>query len=405
MKPDLDYSRELTHAPRRVLMTTDTIGGVWTYSLELARVLCEQDVEIAVATMGAPLSAEQWREAECIPNLGIFESTYKLEWMHEPWDDLREAGEWLLELERSLRPDIIHLNNYAHGALPFGAPKLIVAHSDVLSWWRAVKGEEAPESWDAYRDVVLTGLRSADLVVAPSTCALTDVIHHYGPLRKTEVVPNGREISFHHVSKEPFIFSSGRLWDEAKNISTLTDIANELTWPVRVAGDTDEPGAGTGRRTARAAETAADSDVSQSENDWHARSGGPYLENVRLLGRLNALQMAQQFERASIYCLPACYEPFGLSALEAALAGCALVLGDIPSQREIWRDAAVFVAPTDAEALGTALQQLIADAPRRRELAERAHQRAMEFTTLRMASSYLALYSELMEAARHVCAS
>ena len=129
--------------------------------------------------------------------------------------------------------------------------------------------------------------------------------------------------------------------------------------------------------------------------------------NVRLLGRLNAAQMAEQFERASIYCLPMRYEPFGLSALEAALAGCALVLGDIPSQREIWRDAAIFVSPTDGNALRTALQQLIADAPRRRELAERAHERALEFTTLRMAASYLALYSELMEQPRHahVCAS
>jgi glycogen synthase len=378
MSPDLNFAGNVSHAPHRVLMTADTIGGVWTYALELARVLCEQDIEIALATMGAPLTSAQWREAERIPNLGIFESTYKLEWMHEPWDDVRAAGEWLLELERSLRPDIVHLNNFAHGALPFSAPKLVVAHSDVVSWWRAVKGEDAPESWNQYRDVLRTGLRAADIVVAPSTCALTDVIHHYGPLRKTEVVPNGREISFRRVAKEPFIFSSGRLWDEAKNISTLAGIGSELAWRVHVAGDTHEPG---GKSVSFA--------------------------NVRLLGRLNASQMAEQFERASIYCLPVRYEPFGLSALEAALAGCALVLGDIPSQREIWRDAAVFVPPNDADALRTALQKLIADAPRRRELAERAHDRALEFTTLRMASSCLALYSELMEQPRHahVCAS
>jgi glycosyltransferase involved in cell wall biosynthesis len=460
MTPDFTFSGHLSHAPHRVLMTADTIGGVWTYAFELARVLCEQDIEIALATMGAPLTSAQWRETERIPNLGIFESTSKLEWMHEPWDDVRAAGEWLMELERSLRPDVVHLNNFAHGALPFSAPKLVVAHSDVLSWWRAVKGEDAPESWKQYRDVVRTGLRAADLVVAPSTCALTDVIHHYGPLRKTEVVPNGREISFRHVAKEPFIFSSGRLWDEAKNISTLAGIAGDLAWPVHVAGDTDEPGkrnaggkfsdcSATGLTESRAVSPhpgplppgegdAAPSvgfepnasvaerteehfslspreragvrgkgtqiDCSASASDQGL--SGPFL-NVRLLGRLNASQMAEQFERASIFCLPVRYEPFGLSALEAALAGCVLVLGDIPSQREIWRDAAVFVPPNDADALRTALQQLIADASRRRELAERAHDRALEFTTLRMASSYLALYSELMEQPRHarVCAS
>ena len=50
--------------------------------------------------------------------------------------------------------------------------------------------------------------------------------------------------------------------------------------------------------------------------------------------------------RAAIYALPARYEPFGLSILEAALSGCALVIGDIPSLREIWADAALFV-PSD----------------------------------------------------------
>jgi glycogen synthase len=376
MNPECGFDSQVSFAPRRVLMAVDTIGGVWTYALELARVLCAQEVEIALATMGAPLTDAQWREVERIPNLGIFESAYKLEWMHEPWDDVRAAGEWLLELEGEFRPDIIHLNSYAHAALPFCAPKVVVGHSDVLSWWRAVKSENAPGSWDRYRDVVWTGLRAADVVVAPSTWALRDLVHHYGPLRSARVIPNGRDICFRNVAKEPFIFSSGRLWDEAKNLSTLAGIASGLDWPVHVAGDTHEPGG---------------KDVG--------------FQNVRLLGRLDASQMAEQFERASIYCLPVRYEPFGLSALEAALAGCALVLGDIPSQREIWRDAALFIPPKDAEGLRSGLQKLMGDPAGRRELAGRGHQRAQEFTALRMASGYLALYSELIEQPRHLCAS
>ena len=100
MHPHREISPGLEHAPRRVLMTADTTGGVWTYALELARTLCEQEIELALATMGAPLSEAQWRETARIPNLGVFESTYKLEWMHDPWDDMVAAGEWLLELER-----------------------------------------------------------------------------------------------------------------------------------------------------------------------------------------------------------------------------------------------------------------------------------------------------------------
>src|SRR5205085_12026072 len=174
---------------------------------------------------------------------------------------------------------------------------------------------------------------------------------------RTKVVPNGREISFRHVAKEPFIFSSGRLWDEAKNISTLAGIASELAWPVNVAGDTHEPG---GKSIS--------------------------FTNVRLLGRLNASQMAEQFERASIYCLPVRYEPFGLSALEAALAGCALVLGDIPSQREIWADTALYVRPEDTDGLEGALRMLIEDESLRLELAAQARSRALMFSPQRMAN-------------------
>ena len=59
--------------------------------------------------------------------------------------------------------------------------------------------------------------------------------------------------------------------------------------------------------------------------------------------------------RAAIYALPAHYEPFGLSILEAAMSGCALVLGDIPSLREIWGDAAVFVHPDNRDAVARCL--------------------------------------------------
>jgi glycogen synthase len=59
---------------------------------------------------------------------------------------------------------------------------------------------------------------------------------------------------------------------------------------------------------------------------------------------------ADWYARASIYALPARYEPFGLSALEAALSGCALILGDIPSLREVWLEAAPYVSPDDESA-------------------------------------------------------
>src|SRR4051812_44792716 len=131
----------------KLLMTTDTVGGVWTYAIELASALQSKGVEIILATMGAPLNADQNAQAHALPNLHIVESNFKLEWMQDPWEDVRAAGRWLLHLEEHFRPDIVHLNGYAHAALPFAAPIVCVAHSCVVSWWQAVKGEAAPPSW------------------------------------------------------------------------------------------------------------------------------------------------------------------------------------------------------------------------------------------------------------------
>jgi glycogen(starch) synthase len=42
-----------------VLMTADTVGGVWTYAAELARTLAARGVDVHLATMGAPVRAHQ----------------------------------------------------------------------------------------------------------------------------------------------------------------------------------------------------------------------------------------------------------------------------------------------------------------------------------------------------------
>ncbi len=361
---------EPTALPHKVLMTTDTAGGVWSYSLELARGLGEKGVEVALATMGAPINELQRDKIDRIPRLRVFESHFKLEWMEDPWRDMDKAGDWLLNLESRICPDVIHLNSYVHGALSWNAPKIVVGHSCVLSWWRAVKGEEAPEAWDRYQVEVAAGLQAADLVIAPSAALLAALTDHYGELPRTRVIANGRDAGlFRPAAKEPLIFSAGRLWDEAKNLEALERVARRLPWPIFVAGD-----------------------------NHHPEGGEIRPHNTRLLGRLSQRALAAWVGRASIYALPARYEPFGLSVLEAALAGCALVLGDIPSLREIWRNRAVFVPPNDPEALEREILALINAPERRQSLAAGARSRALELTPQRMVEGYLAAYGEILAA-------
>lgn len=348
-------------------MTTDTVGGVWVYALELAQALTAHNCEVALATMGGYANPGQVREAARIPHLTLYESDYKLEWMNDPWADVDEAGPWLLALEQAVQPDIVHLNSYVHGALPWSAPVLMVGHSCVLSWWQAVKGEAAPPEWETYHRRVRQGLRCADLVVAPTQAMMTALERHYGPLPATRVIYNGRSARrFLPGPKEPFVLAIGRLWDEAKNVQMLDHVAPEVSWPIFIAGQDEHP---EGRQVR--------------------------FQHVESLGRLDSEAVCRWLARAGIYALPARYEPFGLSVLEAAMAGCALVLGDIPSLRELWDEAAWFVPPDDVEALGDALRTLTTDNEQRRLLALAARRRSHRYSANTMGAAYWLTYQTL----------
>ena len=368
--------------PARILMTADTVGGVWTYALDLIRALRDDGVEVALACMGGYISEDQRRDARAIDTLELFESKFRLPWMEQPWPDVRRAGEWLLDLSIRVTPHVIHLNEPVHGSLPWTVPVLAVAHSCVLSWWTSVWGRPAPASWDHYREEMRQGLRGANQVVTPSRWMLEAVRRLYG-IEGGLVIPNGRyPDDLTPAPKEPMVFAAGRLWDRAKNLLALEDVAQGLPWPIFIAGEPRDPD-GDKRVTA---------------------------SHVQLLGQLSAKEVAGWLRRASIYAFPARYEPFGLSVLEAAQAGCALILGDLPTLRELWDGAAVFVSPDQPETLRVALEGLIADAALRQALAMRARRRALSFTPRRMAQAYLQVYTDLLAgsgtyAQETVCAS
>ncbi|HLM09220.1 MAG TPA: glycosyltransferase family 4 protein [Thermoleophilaceae bacterium] len=343
----------------RLLMTTDSVGGVWTYALDLVRGLHRQGIQVVVANMGADLSPDQREQAAAAGPLAIHESSFRLEWMDEPWEDVVAAGDWLVELAEREEADAVHLNSFAHGALAWPAPVLVVAHSCVVSWWRAVKGEAPPPPWRRYREAVRAGLAGADAVAAPTRAMLAELEAHYG-VRGGLAIPNGSSTAATDAArKEPFVLAAGRFWDEAKNLSVLDEAARGLSWPVLVAGD------------------------------------GSAARNATALGGLPASELERLRVRASIFAAPARYEPFGLAALEAARAGCALVLGDIPSLREVWGDAALYVAPSRPDELRDALDRLIEDEALRTEAATAARVRSRRYTVERMARRYAGLYTRL----------
>src|SRR5690606_17334459 len=145
--------------------------------------------------------------------------------------------------------------------------------------------------------------------------------------------------------------------------------APSIPWTIRVAGEATAP-------------------------DGSTRSPA----NVALMGRPSGDALIDWMERASIFALPARHEPFGLAALEAAQCGCALVLGDIESQREVWDDGALFVAPDDSGELAATLRRLIDDSALRASMAARAFARAQRYSPVAMAAAYAREYHSLANA-------
>lgn len=362
---------ELTkQTPLRILMTTDTVGGVWSYSLELCKALLPFNVQFYLITTGALMQPAQKQELEALENIRVYETDFMLEWMESPWESIEASGAWLLQVESALQPDLIHLNCFTYGSLPWKAPVLMVAHSDVWSWFLSVKKTHPPKQWNEYYKRVQAGLQHAGLIIAPSNTMMNYIRTIYSVATPGKVIYNGRSAkSFHPAQKAPVVFSLGRIWDEAKNIQLLIDAAPQISCQIRLAGD----------------------------NSFAGNSCTTQGTNISYLGKISVSEVAVELSVASVYVHPAKYEPFGLSVLEAALSGCALVLGDIASLEEIWKDSAMYVDTGNVNALAETINELMRNDELRLQYAERAIERAMKYSTSAMSKNYMEVYSQMFQ--------
>ena len=230
----------MSGAPRRLLLTTDAVGGVWTYALELAAALTDAGTAIELAVLG-PAATPTQCQAAAAAGATLHHTGLALDWTAEKPAALEQISLALAALARRLGVDRVQLHSPALlGAAAWPAPVLAVAHSCVGTWWEAVRGGAPPPADFTWRMVAMAhGLRAADTVIAPSE-AMADALRRvYGTRRRIGVVPNGRA----SLADQPPInaarhgvLAAGRLWDEAKNIATLEEAAALMTLPVRAAG-------------------------------------------------------------------------------------------------------------------------------------------------------------------------
>ena len=351
---------------RTILMTADAVGGVWTYALDLAAGLADHGLETTLALLGPPATPDQVEAARSIPGLRLLETGLPLDWTAEEPAAIRETAAAIRSLACDVGADLVHLNSpaLAVGGLP--APVLGVCHSCLATWWSDVKDGPMPPDFVWRTQALRQGLQACDALAAPTFSFAAATARAY-EIPTPFVVHNGRRFRpAAERSRERLVFTSGRLWDEGKNVGVLDQAAGLIGAPTYAAGPLAGPGGG-----------ALD------------------LNHMIALGRLSAQDVAGWLDRASVYASSALYEPFGLGVLEAAQAGCALVLSDIPTFRELWNGAALFVEPAHPRAFAAAFEHLLGDEAEARRLGGLAQVRARQFTVGQMTQSVIDIYDHL----------
>lgn len=359
-----------------LLVTTDTLSGVWTYTRELVTGLCTRGHRVTLVSFGEIPLPPQTAWMDSLQGLDYHPTAFRLDWMEDGERSFADSSAYLLSLCREVKPDLLHFNQLCYGALPVDLPRIVVAHGDMVSWWKAVHGHEPEASrWMRWhRHVVTRGLAEANAVVASTHSMLETVRASYLHPPNVRVIANGRNPLYFnpYVGKEDFVLAVGRIWDLGKQVSLLTHSSHSV--PVCIVGSEAPP---------RSTKVPIRADVKLA------------VDNVSLSfkGAQSESQLRNLYSRAAIYAATSRYDPTGISVLEAALSRCAIVANDIPAFRETWQEDAVYFRHNDAASLAEAIQRLSEDKALCRTYANRAYQRARErFTAKRMLDEYIQLY-------------
>ena len=358
-----------------LFITTDAVGGVWSYSVALARGLAAGGQPCILAVLGPPPNAAQRIEASRAEGCSLIETGLPLEWTLGGRAELDTMVAAVIAMAMRLGATAAHLHAPALACQPWPMRVVATAHSCMASWWDAVHGGEPPPDIAWHAAATRQGMLAADAVIAPSAAFATALQRVYRLARPPHVVHNGLpEPAFEQVERKPFVLAAGRLWDPAKNMEVLESAAAQLRIPIRVAGPVSAPG-----------------------------GGAVPFQALEVLGTLAPEQLSSAMAQTAIFVSPSLYEPFGLAVLEAAQRAAPLILADIPSFRELWSDAALFVPAGDAAAWVSAIVMLMNDAEFRTRLGIAASTRSRCYTQGRMVSDTAAIYRRL--ATRALCAA
>src|SRR5581483_6014798 len=119
-------------------------------------------------------------------------------------------------------------------------------------------------------------------------------------------------------------------------------------------------------------------------------------ESIIFYGQVTDSELANLYSNAQGLVVPSLMEGFGLPALEAMANRCLVVASDIPSLREICKEAAVYFNPYDTDDIAEKLLKVRMDEGDLEIKRKEGMVRAKEFSWEKMAKETLRIYEEVI---------
>jgi glycosyltransferase involved in cell wall biosynthesis len=342
-------------------------GGTATSALATAHALSELSVDV----IGVAARHPEPPAAPYVPPVAMAHLPLPRLALYESWQRLR----WPAVQRATGAVDLIHATTLA--VPPKSAPLVLTLHDLAFL---ADPSHFTARGLGFFRRGLELARRDADLVLVPSEAVRAECLAAGFEPGRLRVVPHG-------VSSRPA---------SADDVARVR-AAYALPGPYVLWTGTREP-----RKNLRGLLTAfrgieADVDLVVVGPDGWGEDLGAELAStprVRVTGFVPDADRDALYAGAELFAFPSLREGFGLPVLEAMAQGTPAVTSAGSAMAEFAVGA--LVDPTLPAAIGDALDELLADEPRRRDLSSAARAQAARMTWHAAARTTLAAYEELL---------
>lgn len=353
----------------KLLMTTNVKNEIWDYSVILAGALLKQiDAEILMLSFGGEPTINQKAEAESL-NVKFLFSDFSPAIFNDS-----EAKSLFESTVKEFNPHILHLNDCYINS-DFKKPGIFTFHNDLLNKKLCNFGINNINNYNyqdnnflKQKELINKSLNNADIIITQSRVPAEYLIKTYDLQKKIKIVYNGIDYKPYSGMRENInLLAHGNLSDRSKNISLLLNMAYKLPDNIKLKIIGDFPPE---RRLPR---------------------------NVEFLNNLSGEELMNVYKTSSIYIAASSYESNGISSMQAAFSGCAVLAADIPVFKELWGDCACMFEKENLNSLMKTVNNLAENRNLLEITSRNCQAKALSvYNSKRMASEYINLYKNIL---------